>query len=332
MNYSASKIGGCTRMLVAERLGHKPQEPEQMLITAAEEGNRHEPWIAEDLRKLGYKVSEPATCVPCGRNGLHVETELDGKRLAGHIDRIVSFQDEIMFGEFKALSRFRSVDLIQAINSGPERFLRDFPEYAFQVAAYYHSTNWPCLYAVKNRDTGDLTVMRLGPEFYLPVEVLRLKVESVEQWVKTGKLPLCEFPVGDFFRERVCPFRYMTEDVMNVPWETYDPMAGITPQQITELKELAVEYIRIDESVTNWEKRKDEIKARFAEFVNESHTRHYVPIEGEKKVLVVSYMAGYSYITYPKEALVKLFGEAALKNIGKSTSRSSYLKFEVKED
>lgn len=321
-------------MLVAEQLGNKPLDPEPMIEAAAQEGRRHEPWIAEDLRKKGYKVTEsPGVCAKgCDREGFHVEYELDGHVLRGHLDRIASKNDKVMFGEFKALSRFRSSDLIQAIDLGLSELIHKFPEYAFQIAGYHLATGWPCLYAIKNRDTGELTVRELNGSYYLDTEALRLKIAAVEQWVKAGKLPVCDLPEGDFFRDRVCPFRYMSVDPMNVPWDTYDPtqQATITPEKQQELTKLAEEYAKVNDDVTKLTTRQDEIKGKFAEIVNDTHKRHYIPISA-KRVVTIAYVAGYTYDSYPKEALTQKFG-AALKGVAKPVTRDPYIKVEVKED
>lgn len=315
-------------MLVAEQLNYAPSCPEPEMEIAAEEGRRHEPWIASDLRKLGYAVSEGQSCEKCGREGYHVEFPLTCARLIGHLDRVIGWHDEVLFGEFKALSRFRAEQVVRAIDNGPDDFLKEFPEYAFQVAGYHHATGWRCLYVVKSRDTGSLEVRLLDDKYYLPVEWLEAKCEITSKLITDKILPACELEPGNFFREHVCPFRYMSEDAIGVPWTTRDVTVPLTPQQNDELIKLGTEYAEKDAKVTELTARTNEIKAEFEKLVDNDHKYHVIILPNGQ--LRVTFVSGYSYDTYPKEGLLRKFGSAALTDVKSVTTRKAYVKIEVK--
>lgn len=332
MKFSISKFGGCPRALVAEQLGHKPADPLPELEITAEEGRRHEPWIAEDVRKRGYLVSEGAKCEKCGRDGIHVEFELGfGNQLVGHLDRVAQHADEILFGEFKALSRFRADQLVRAVDIGPEEFEKEFPEYAWQVSGYHHATGWKALYVVKSRDTGALEIRELEDRYYIPVDRFNERAVWIAEQVAAKQLPVCTYPVGDFFREKVCPFRYMSEDVVGVPWTTRDPHPVLTPEQIKVIQSLGNEYVDKTAEIAKLTKRADEIKGELSKHVDENQKRFHIAL-GNSRAVTVVYVAGYSYSSYPKEALLKKFGAAALKDVERQNARDPYVRVDIKED
>ncbi len=234
----------------------------------------------------------------------------------------------MLFGEFKALSRFRAEQVVRAIDSGPDTFSQEFPEYAFQVTGYHHATGWRCLYVVKSRDTGSLEVRLLDEKYYLPVERLETKCRITSELISDKGLPACELEPGNFFREHVCPFRYMSEDAIGVPWTTRDVTVPLTPQQNDELIKLGIEYAEKDARVNELTVRTNEIKTEFEKLVDHDHKYHVITLPSGQ--LRVTFVSGYSYDTYPKEALLRKFGSLALIDVKSVTTRKPYVKIEVK--
>ena len=211
--YSMSGVGGCPRAVVAQRLGYDVVEPPEFMQTAAKEGTRHEDWVAEDLKELGWKVSKPVVCLRCGRNGHHVELDFPAFKLVGHMDRLawrddpktrVHIEDSDRLVEIKSLGRFRAEKLIKAL--AHDTFKQEFREYAMQVSCYHHASNVPILYVVKNRDTGKLVTFEIEAPYsreYISEYVLELELRA-----RKDSLPKCEYRRGDFERT-ICAVKYM---------------------------------------------------------------------------------------------------------------------------
>ena len=208
-----SNVGGCPRAVIARRLGYDTVAAPEFLETAAREGIRHEDWVAEDLKELGWKVSKSAQCIQCGRNGYHVELEFPAFKLVGHMDRLVwqdnpntrvHIEGSDRLVEIKSLGRFRAEKLVKALAN--DTFKQEFREYAMQVSCYHQASGKPILYAVKNRDTGKLAMFEIPPPYsreYIGEYVLGLEISARKE-----SLPPCEYRRGDFERT-ICSVKYM---------------------------------------------------------------------------------------------------------------------------
>lgn len=191
--YRASACGGCLRSLVASRLGFTPVEAPEFMSRAAVEGSRHEPWVIEDLRNLGWEVDSRQE---------EVEVEAPAFVIRGHIDGTAAKVGERRVLEVKTMSGRRYSDYLR-------HGLAKFPRYSAQVAVYHHAKGLPILYAVKNRDSGALDVRAL-PEPPVEFEEVRRRLLLAEVHARKGALPSCDYEPKSFER-RICPFSYLCD-------------------------------------------------------------------------------------------------------------------------
>lgn len=196
-----SEIGHCLRALTAQHLGYEPTEKPKWLERAAREGTRHEEWIREDLREMGYQI-----------DNAQAETELltDGIRLVGHIDGFFHHRATKQSGllEIKTMGEYEFRRWRQG------RF-GVFPSYAWQISAYHAALvegNWltitdPILYAVKNRSSGylDLQIIEQPPHSSQAV-IDRLTV--LRDCVASHVLAEAEYELGSIECDR-CLYHYL---------------------------------------------------------------------------------------------------------------------------
>lgn len=190
---SISQSGECPRAMSARLLG-RPEvlDPESVtrMRLAAKEGTRWEAFVLHDLAEdHGYTIVETPYCEACDRNGHHVELDIGSALLVGHIDgfappRIV---------EVKTMSRFQFA-----------RWKKDgfgaFRKYAFQVSLYMIAmNNAEAVYAVKNRDTGELDVRVITEPPFSQTEIVNYVSEALRSALK-GEIADCphteQYPCG----------------------------------------------------------------------------------------------------------------------------------------
>lgn len=255
--YSMSRVGGCPRAILAERLAYEPMPASEAMERAAKEGSRHEAHIAEDLEARGWAVTVAESCKPCGREGQHVEMEVGGIKLVGHVDRVAANDVGARVAEFKALGRWRAARLWKALDTDNWEF---FPEYAAQLTCYMAATGLPALYAVKNRDTGELRTWEIDRpplEFEDVVEWLRLVEEEAAK--KEPELFACGSHLTDF-AENTCPFRYLHDERPPPDFAQIDLSIQIK------------DYLEIKRQVEELDNRMEEIKGGLLEVARERGT------------------------------------------------------------
>jgi len=197
----ASASGHCTRALVAALLGYEEarhERVEQIMSTAAHEGKLHESDILDRLRAEGYTISTP-------QKMLEIEV-IPGVIIRGHIDGWCTGGNGLASAvvECKSMSKDRFDDWCR-------NEWANFNPYAWQLTAYMKGTGAnDALYAVKNRNTGDIHYKVIHG---LPIpwrEVVK-KAIAVNRAYLANTLPPCDPEIGS--QERYfCPFVYLHEE------------------------------------------------------------------------------------------------------------------------
>lgn len=324
--YHMSSVGSCPRAVVAQRLEYDTVEPPEFMQTAAQEGMRHEEWVASDLQQHGWVAGSSEHCEKCQRSGIHVELEFPAFRLVGHMDRTATsiIDGHSRLVEIKSLSRFRAQKLVTALRrSTPvtlpgslgstirtDDFKEEFPEYAMQVSCYRYASNLQILYVVKNRDTGRLNVLPIDAPYNL--EEIADYVLELEIQARKGTLPTCRYKRGDFERT-ICPVKYMCagEDV------------EILPKMPEE----------VDVACENWRRGK-ELEAESKRLLNLATPilLEAVKASGQKSYSVnnlkLTYIAAGKTITYPKVKLEKIILEELLAQVREERERTEYVRVE----
>ena len=92
--YRMSECGGCPRAMAASRLGYDPTPDSPASLRMMREGKRHESWIVQDLKEMGYTIETAGVCQKCleetseEKEGIHVEFETPLVRMVGHLDGV----------------------------------------------------------------------------------------------------------------------------------------------------------------------------------------------------------------------------------------------------
>lgn len=214
--YRASALGGCTKMLVAERMGYDLIEPrgERALAVVATMNSGHtaEDRIVEMMAKDELHVTD--------RDGL-VILPLTGKiQVVGHVDGFVPGA----FVEIKSLGQ-KEWDAFWKVEGGDFTHGR-WPQNLWQMSAYGAATGQPCQLVVFNRDTEEMKYV-LPPPFYDKAAILK-RVLEVERAARLYSLPeLCDTPSFP------CPVFYL---------HTSDRMEFDDDEQDRIVQELAEAY------------------------------------------------------------------------------------------
>lgn len=279
--YRASAAGSCLRALVAARLGYEPLPPAERFEVIFKEGHRHEEHIIEDLREQGYDVQQVgddgrqlAIAVPVSQTIL----------IEGHLDGLT--EDFVV--ECKALSQ-----------DSFKKWLKDdfkaFPKYGVQIAIYMTATGKKALYAVKNRNTGQLDVRILDDPPASVADIKRHIIEA-EAYARRGELPDCD--KDDFF----CPFRYLHDS---------------SPTEEAEIDEaieaLAATYARARERETEAKAAKNEAKKRLEDQLGD-----------REKVESSNYKVSRSQTTRRKLDTDKMAAELGDETIERYTVTNTY--------
>lgn len=240
--YRASSLGRCMRAMVAQRLGFEPLAYSDKTEGYFAEGHLHEPDIINRLIKLGYQVETSA--------GQDEVTVMVGPKLGirGHIDGIClnDHGERRWVIECKAMGQSMYDKVMRA---GVEPFLKTDLRYGYQISAYMMATKLQALYAIKNRNTGEMTVEQLVDPPVKPgiVKARVLLAEKLaKQYQETGEFPSCD--TNDY----PCPFVYLHDEKEEVE--------GVEPD--AEVEALAEAYARARDRVEEAERVKNDCRAR----------------------------------------------------------------------
>jgi len=300
---SISSSGECPRAASARLLG----TPEVLDATskarlerAAKEGTRWEAFVLEDLQTdFGYTIVETPYCEPCDRNGHHVELDIGSALLVGHID---GFAPPALV-EVKTMSRFQY-----------ERWKKSgfdaFKKYAFQVSLYMIAMNCPAVYAVKNRDTGEIDVTTIDTPPFSMAEIVNYLGDALRA---NAAGILAECPETEQYP---CGFCYTKIGTVPVA-------RGNNPMQPTEAE--------VATAITNWRAGKA-LELEAARLIDPAKATLYDYLEtsGQKNIStngVHVTKVGDSIITGPdKDLLAAALGPEEWAKYQKETIRKGYVK------
>jgi hypothetical protein len=201
--YRASAVGSCLRALVAALLGYEEQrfaKAEKILMQAAKEGNLHEQSILDELHNQGWSIEGSQAPV-----SMRV---IPGVLIRGHVDGFAAhekFSYEQMVVEAKTMSDDR-------FKTWKESGWQEFRKYAWQISAYMKATGLRGLYAIKNRNSGELITFILDEP---PVEwkTIRKHLLRAEHAFLKDELPPCDddLSAGEKF---FCPYVHLHDDAL----------------------------------------------------------------------------------------------------------------------
>lgn len=247
--YRASALGGCIRALVAARQGYTPVSPDEKSLRVMGEGVLHEDHILASLeRSKGWEV---------GRRQEELELRI-GTRLV-----VRCHPDGVATGG--ALEAGGRVIEVKAMGRDVyTRWLKEgwggFRRYAWQMSIEMFVTGRLGIFAVKNRDTGEITVEMVDDP---PVGLAEIKARVVkaEAAAARGELPACD-PVS-----WLCSYRYLHE-------ETGGNGDAARAVEDVEVDALAGSYDVARARATQAEAMQKEARARLIEALGERDKVH----------------------------------------------------------
>lgn len=195
--YRASGVGSCVKALVAALMGYEEQrypKAEKIMEDAAREGNLHERSILEYMREQGWDIG--------GSQAPFSVRVIPGVIIRGHVDGFGTHEDypeEEFVVEAKTMSNDR-FKLWKAEGWAA------FRGYAWQISAYMKATGLRGLYAIKNRNSGEVIWFILDEP---PVKwgTIREHLIRAEMAYLKGDLPPCDdVDAGEKF---FCPYVYL---------------------------------------------------------------------------------------------------------------------------
>lgn len=191
--YRASSAGKCVRALAGMRMGMDPLPPSEDMQRRFKDGHLHEDSILEAV--------ENHLLQGVVRRQEEWMVELSSRvSVVGHVDGITA--DTLQPVEAKSASEKSYQEFVKS----PERWFKTRDYYATQwsltLEAYGKATGW---YAVKDKNSGKVTVLELGP--MEPLAEIKVRLLRADHLGRKGELPECDRFDGFF-----CPLRYMHEE------------------------------------------------------------------------------------------------------------------------
>lgn len=244
--FRASAIGSCEAALVHSLRGQTPSAPPEHMLRRFEDGHLHEPAILEHLRKQGWAID-----VAASQQEIRVVVS-DQIVIVGHVDGVAQKDGVHAVVEAKALS-----------DSGYKKWVKEgfagFPKYAMQISVYMNALQMPALYAVKNKNSGEVDVQVVeAPPFLLAK--LKAKAMRVVKVSHTEKTPDCP-KVFDF----PCPFFQLHPERGGHVVPVDDPT-----ELRDELNDLCTGYIEAKGNEARWKELAEEKRARLIEEMGEA--------------------------------------------------------------
>lgn len=212
--YRASAIGGCTKSLIAVRMGFESVPPPAWLRPALEEGQERE----EEVLEKALEQVEPGGWVEPDQRPVELVVkggEEDGDRVVirGHTDGTIYRDDGL---DSPAIAGIEAKAFGETLwNTYKKKGMAAFPYYIAQLTIYMQATGLPFYFAVLNKVTGEVDVQRYDSP-PMDVELLVQKVLYVEEKAWKSDLPVeCDM------RSAICPVPYLHEDTEAQPIEGF---------------------------------------------------------------------------------------------------------------
>lgn len=172
----SSTLGGCIRNLVAARMGIRAVSFGDDAKRRMNEGVIHEPHILAHLKEKGWETVAQQSVLELSIAGGTI-------LIRGHSDaKVANMMDgHLRVTEAKTMGKDVYAKWKRA---GWEEFRR----YAYQFSSYMHTTGLPGLFAVKNRDSGEIDVQLFDEA---PIDLATIKVRAMK--IRAAEtLPLCD--------------------------------------------------------------------------------------------------------------------------------------------
>lgn len=175
----ASAIGGCIRNLIAARMGIRSVPFSDDALRRMNEGVIHEPHILARLAEQGWVVDETQSVLEFEMAGGLVIVRGHSDAKVSRIDGLHVQEDRV--AECKAMGK-------DVYAKWKKYQWAEFRRYAWQLSSYMHATGLPGLFAVKNRDSGEIDITYVDEP---PVPLLEFKARILK--VKAAlELPACD--------------------------------------------------------------------------------------------------------------------------------------------
>lgn len=251
--FRASAIGMCEGALVRSLRGLEGAEPPEAMQRRFQDGHLHEPAIIAYLITSGWQVLQDK-----GQEAVRVSVA-DNIIIQGHVDGIAIRDGKHYVVECKSMS---DAMYKKWMNQGFDAF----PKYAMQISVYMTALQLPALYAVKNKDNGEIDVRIIEKPPYL-VAKLKAKAIRVVRTSATANTPACPKPY-----DYPCPF-YAYHDAP----EKAEP---VEPGDLLndDIDNLCVDLQSAKTQTAYWKDRVEEIRDRILEAVQDrqvAQTKHY---------------------------------------------------------
>jgi hypothetical protein len=263
-----SALGHCIRGLCAELAGFDPRPFEDGAVTRMEEGNLHEPDILRRVcteHELTLLEPSEATRLYTARGSIayvdeeqlcvEVEALPELVWLRGHVDGTT--RDRVV--EAKAVGRDRYKVWLEHEWEDPQ-----FASYAWQLSGYMYALNVGALFAVKNRDTGQIDTRFIDSPL-IPWSRIQEKMLAVVAGGRRDALPDC-----DRTPEWNCSFRFLHTA------EAPEPVAAAAieePATLQELEKLGRKWKRLTRLEELAVKRRKAIAERVRAMIGEKATQ-----------------------------------------------------------
>lgn len=216
--YRASSLGGCVRALAACRQGYSAVAPDEKAQRRMAEGVLHEPVILSALeRDHGWRI---------GRRQEELELSVGGRLVVRcHPDGVA---------EGGTLEPGGRVVEVKAMGRDPyARWLAEgwasYRRYAYQMSVEMFVTMTPGIFAVKNRDSGDIHVTMVD-EPPIGLNEIKARVIRVEAAAARGELPDCD-PVT-----YLCDFFYLHDQKELLPEAAQDVVVDALAQSYDDAR------------------------------------------------------------------------------------------------
>lgn len=256
----ASAIGGCIRNLVAARMGIRPVSFNEASLRRMGEGVIHEPHIINALTRDGWAVVDQQPLVEL--------SIADGRIvIRGHCDAFLLGSTEVdgYVGEAKAMGR-------DVYAKWKRHGWAEFRRYAWQLSSYMHATKLPGVFAVKNRDTGEIDVTTWAEP---PVSLAEVKLRAIKI-AAASELPSCDpvmFPCQRYFLHE-SPYKIDPVTGLEIKGTRPDGLPPapheVPPEHVAAFDELARSYNEARDECSRAEAKRKEVGAHLTAFL-ENH-------------------------------------------------------------
>ena len=324
--YRISGLGGCSRAMVAQRLGYEQMAETGDGLILLQHCTRMEDVAKLQMRDEGFELQSGGICDIClnrsgvRRNGIHIEIEEPFFTLVGHLDGLAThpkFLKGVWYPlEVKSAGRFRW-PLFQ------KNQFESFMGYAFQECVYLQARHQPGLYWVINRDNGKClryTVNDFQQEIKLPnfaplelpitYEAIVEKISDVEINVQAQYLP--ESPYSEDREDcKYCRMKYLCLNETQ-----FEALKEPLELSVVTLLEAAALYKAGDTQSNEGKDKQDRAKSIFLDYAKE-HKLDKFRAGG----LSVSYTGSRTKVTIDEKKLKDLVDPQVVAQLYK-TSRA----------